>query len=97
MLFRSHTQFLTPENARLIPVDELEPAIDPRGLAVYTERGRGEWAKLGPAQFEVLVEHLRAVHRDRDAGRLTRNDAGIATAEAFSWPNCVDHIVRALD
>jgi glycosyltransferase involved in cell wall biosynthesis len=94
--YSAHTQYLTPDNARMIEIDELEEARDPRWVPVYSERAAGRWAHLGTQQVEQLVDHLRAVHDDRVAGRLQRNDAGIATAASLSWANTAAAIEAAL-
>ena len=94
--YAAHTQYLTPSNARLISVDEVEDARDDRWVPIYSERGRGRWAHLGRDQLDQLVEHLRAVHQDRLAGRLGRNDAGVHTAEDLSWAATAEAITAAL-
>ena len=94
--YSAHTQYLTPENAHLIEVDELEDAQDPRWVPVYSTRGTGQWAHLGPRQVDQLVEHLRAVHLARQEGRLGRNEAGVATAQALSWAATATAIEAAL-
>jgi glycosyltransferase involved in cell wall biosynthesis len=94
--FSAHTQYLTPENARLIEIDELEDATDPRWAPVYSLRGRGQWARLGPRQVDQLADHLRAVHAERLDGRLRRNEAGIATAQRLSWSGTVAAIEAAI-
>ena len=94
--FSAHTHYLTAENARLIEIDELEDASDPRWAPVYTQRGRGQWAHLGPRQLDQLVDHLRAVHAERVEGRLHRNDAGIATAASLTWEGTAAAIEAAL-
>jgi glycosyltransferase involved in cell wall biosynthesis len=94
--YSAHTQYLSDDNARLIEIDELEEARDPRWSPVYSERGAGRWARLGPDQVDQLVEHLRGVHTDRCAGRLGRNDAGVATAEALTWAATAAAVETAL-
>jgi glycosyltransferase involved in cell wall biosynthesis len=94
--YSAHTEYLTPDNARLIEIDELEDARDPRWTSVYSTRGTGQWAHLGPRQVEQLVHHLREVHEARVAGRLERNQAGIETARSLPWSNTADGIVAAL-
>jgi len=84
----AHTEFLTPANARLIDIDAMEPAM---GGALP-----GAWAAWGTAQHEQLVSHLRAVHAERQAGTLARNDAGVATATRFSWAASAEALVAVL-
>jgi glycosyltransferase involved in cell wall biosynthesis len=94
--YSAHTEYLTSDNARLIDVDELEDARDPRWTSVYSTRGTGQWAHLGRRQVEQLVHHLREVHEARVAGRLAPNQAGIETARSLSWSNTATAIEAAL-
>lgn len=94
--YSAHTQYLTPDNARLVAIDELEDASDPRWVTLYSERARGQWARLGPSQVEQLVDHLRAVHRERQAGTLRPNEAGLATARRLTWARTAERIARRL-
>jgi glycosyltransferase involved in cell wall biosynthesis len=89
--YSAHTEFANDANCRLIAIDETEPAdVDSRAW------GQGNWAKLGSAQMEQFVHHLREVHRLKQTAALPRNDAGIATAQAFSWRRTVDSILKAV-
>lgn len=83
----AHTEYLTPENSRLIETDGLEA---PAGAAL------GRWAAWGDRQHEQLVAHLQAVHHARRDGRLGPNHAGIATATRYSWEHAADQLVRAI-
>jgi glycosyltransferase involved in cell wall biosynthesis len=83
--FAGHREFLDRENARLIEIDELEPAIDRVWMPVFGTRKTGDWAHLGSRQVDQLVEHLQAVHDCKQRGALGINEAGIATAERFTW------------
>ncbi len=84
----AHTAFLTSQNARLISIDALEPAMGGR-IA-------GRWPAWGATQHEQLVSHLRAVHAERTAGKLTENSAGIVTAVAHSWDASALALIDAL-
>lgn len=85
----AHTEFLSPDNARLVEAPELEVAH--AGTAV------GRWAAWGPSQHEQLVAHLRAVHAARLGGTLAENAGGLATASRFSWAHAADRLVAALE
>jgi hypothetical protein len=89
--YSGHTEFVDPANCRLVHVDETEPppAIDSRSRI-------GNWGKLGPSQMEQTVHHLREVHRLKQQGSLTRNDAGIATAQAFTWRRTAESVLQAV-
>lgn len=86
--YSAHTEFMTAENARLIAIDGLEPAL---GGTLP-----GKWAAWGDAQHASLIAHLRDVHATRQAGTLWLNAAGIETAQRFSWDASADALVRAL-
>ncbi len=90
--YSAHTEFCHEENARLIQVAGLEPAYD----GVFFNGQHGEWAEMGEAQIEQLVEHMRAVHREKQAGELERNDVGILTADWLSWDHTVSEILGSL-
>jgi glycosyltransferase involved in cell wall biosynthesis len=83
-----HTAFLDPDNARLIAIDQLEPAM---GGALP-----GRWAAWGLSQHQQLVTQLQRVHAERVAGRLLPNAAGVETARRFSWDACAVRLLRAV-
>jgi glycosyltransferase involved in cell wall biosynthesis len=84
----AHTAYLSPANARLIQVDQLEVA--------HGGRAPGRWAAWGPSQHEQLVTELRAVHAARREGALPVNQAGIATAERHQWEDAADALLRGI-
>jgi glycosyltransferase involved in cell wall biosynthesis len=84
----AHTAYLSPANARLIQVDQLEVA--------HGGRAPGRWAAWGPSQHEQLVTQLRAVHTARREGALPVNQAGIATAERHQWEDAADALLRGI-
>jgi glycosyltransferase involved in cell wall biosynthesis len=89
--YSAHTEFVDPGNCRLVEIDGTEPP--PPGDLLW---GAGSWGKLGPAQMEQMVHHLREVHRAKQEGRLLRNDAGIATAQAFTWARTAQAVLEAV-
>jgi len=90
--YSAPTEYLTAENARLIETDRLVDAMDAKWF-----HGQGQWAELGDPQIEQLVEHLRAVHRLKQAGQLRPNTAARDAMARFTWDNTVDCITAALD
>ena len=94
--YSGHTEYLDRENALLIEIDELEPAVDPVWMPVFGTRKIGDWARLGPNQVEQLVEHMRTVHRQKQSGTLSLNRAGIATAERFTWERAANRLVEGM-
>lgn len=87
--YSAHTEYLTTDNARLVEVGPLEAAPSPVDGA--------SWAGWGASQHEQLVEHLRAVARERQGGALPLNTAGIATAKTYSWDNTAVSLLRAIN
>ncbi len=94
--YSGHTAFATPDNCRLIEVERLEPAVDERFHQIYGRSKIGRWAHLGNAQLSQLIEHLRAVHRQKQEGRSLANPAGVETASAHSWARSAAAILEAL-
>lgn len=89
--YSAHTQYLTSENALLIETDSLEDAFDGCWFT-----GQGQWATLGKNQLDQLVEHLRKVHKARQEGSLTENEAGRKTASLFTWEKTAQAIAGRL-
>jgi glycosyltransferase involved in cell wall biosynthesis len=89
--YSAHTEFVDSANCRLVHVDETEPARTGEWLW-----GNGDWAKLGASQMEQMVHHLREVHRLKQEGSLLRNNAGIATANEFTWRRTAETVLRAV-
>jgi glycosyltransferase involved in cell wall biosynthesis len=91
--YAGHTEYVDQSNALLVEIDALEPAADLEWNTVFTERKTGEWAHLGERQIDQLVTHLRDVHARKQAGEVLRNDAGVATAEQYSWARTAERLV----
>ena len=89
--FSAHTEFCTAENSKLISVDSTEDAFD--GIWFH---GQGEWAELGDAQVDQLVEHMRAVHKSKQQNGKIHNSSGIETADKFSWANTASVIISEM-
>jgi len=89
--YSAPTEYLTAENARLIETDHLVDAVDAKSF-----EGQGQWAEFGDPQIEQLAEHLRAVHRLKQAGQLRPNTAARDTMARFTWENTVACISAAL-
>ena len=86
----AHTQFCSPENSRLIEVKESEPAND----GVWFDGTKGSWAKFDMDTQHDLIAHMRAIHEDKQAGRLTINKQGVETARRFTWDNTAKEILK---
>lgn len=91
--YSGHTEFVTPENCRLITVGDLEPASD--GLWFHEQ---GRWASLGADQEEQLINHLREVHRLKQTGGLSPlNLHGVETAKKFSWEYAASKLIQGIE
>lgn len=97
--YSAHTQFATGENSLLIEVKDLEEAHDGHWFRAddpVWEGRPGKWAKLGEAQVDQLVEHMRSVHRKKQAGELKFNRAGVDSMAPFTWERTARDILLAL-
>jgi glycosyltransferase involved in cell wall biosynthesis len=90
--YSAHTEYLNVANSYMINMDEVEPADD--GIWFHKE---GCWGKFGKWQMEQLVNHLRSIHKQKQAGDLLVNGQGIITAEAFTWKNTARRVIEGLE
>jgi glycosyltransferase involved in cell wall biosynthesis len=89
--YSGHTEFVTKENCHLIEVESTESAFD--GVFFFNQ---GNWASFGEHQMEQLIEHMRAIHRKKQDGSLGVNQAGLATAQQFTWANATEKLIEAI-
>lgn len=87
----AHTEFVSKENAMLVDVGPLEEAYD--GVFFH---GQGSWPSLTADSEEQIIAHMRAVHAKKEAGQLTKNEAGIKTAQYYSWDRASDKLFDVL-
>lgn len=85
--YSAHTEFCTSANAKLIPINTLEPAYD--GV-FFGDDMVGNWARFGSNQYDSLIEHMRTVHKEAKC----QNTEGIETAKEFSWHNTAQRIME---
>lgn len=78
--YSGHTEFITESTCRLIPVTETETAFD----GVYFG-GQGRWAKLGQVQLDIMIEHMRDVHKKKQNGELNINTEAAEHMKRYSW------------
>lgn len=88
--YAAHTEFCNDKNSYLIKVDNVEPAYD--GIWF---KGQGNWAELGDKQIEMMVHEMRLTHQIKNGGGDLYNEAGVKTAERFTWDGTVDNILKA--
>jgi glycosyltransferase involved in cell wall biosynthesis len=85
--YSGQTEFCNPENSMLINIDKMELARDNKW---FTD-GDGEWACLDN-KIDEIVSFMRSI-----IGKKELNDAGIATANKFTWQNTVNELLRVID
>jgi glycosyltransferase involved in cell wall biosynthesis len=83
----AHTEFCNKKNARLIDIDEKEPAND--GMWFH---GKSNWAKIGQNQIDQLIAHMQDVYNNA----VVDNPAGLETAKKFSWKNTAENLLRCI-
>jgi glycosyltransferase involved in cell wall biosynthesis len=107
--YSAHTEYADETNAHLIQIDKLEDAHDGVWFRADSPdwdqwaidhygcyRKPGQWAELGEAQIEQLVEHMRRIHRLKCDGKLGPNTAGIQSMNRFTWDNTASEILGVL-
>lgn len=77
--YSAQTEFCNEKNARLVHIDNLEPAFD----GMWFDGKVGNWAAIRERQMEQCVAHMRKCYLDN----VRTNTEGINTAAAFSWAN----------
>jgi glycosyltransferase involved in cell wall biosynthesis len=89
--YSAHTEFLTRDNAQLLPITEVEPAED--GIWFHKQ---GNWGKIDGGTMFELIQHMKEFHYHKQHTGLALNTQGIETAEKFSWTNTASTIVEHL-
>jgi len=87
--YSGHTEFLTDDNSFKLDTTGTELANDGKWF-----HGQGNWCTFNQDQ---LVEHLREVHKRKQAGTLGVNQAGIDTAKQLTWTNTANKITESLE
>lgn len=86
--YSAHTEFCNTDNCYLIDITETELAKD--GKAFY---GQGNWAKIGQNQYDQTISYMRQAY----SNRILSNPKGVETAQAFSWKNSANKILRCIN
>lgn len=81
--YSAHTEYCNKENAYLVEIDQLEPAVDSKWFD-----GTGNWAKLAQNQMDQTVDIMRYVYNNN----IRLNPNGIETASNYSWINTANII-----
>lgn len=85
--YSAHTQYCTKDNAFLIDIDGLEPAIDDKFFDGY-----GKWANLAKKQQNQAIEYMKYVYTNK----VTNNPHGLETAKNLIWDNTASIILENL-
>ncbi len=83
--YSAHTEFCTEQNAKLVAIDTLEPAIDNLWF-----NGQGQWATIGQNQIDQTIQYMRDMYKNR----VHNNSEGVKTAAKFSWANTAAKILE---
>ena len=90
--YSAPTEYLNNDNARLITIRDTEPAHD--GVWFH---GAGNWAKFDDDAYDMLVNHMRDIHKLKQSGQLNLNVNGINHIKNnFTWDNTARAIEAAL-
>lgn len=88
----AHTEYCTHENSHLVMVPEVEPAVDNKWFF-----GEGNWAKIDDEAITQISGYLRNLYDRYHFTGLSQNQAGIETAEKFSWDNTVKTLLESTE
>lgn len=86
--YSAHTEFMTKENALLIPISLLEDAVDNKWFF-----GQGQWAQFDIYSYNCLVELLKNEYKK---GKGIINSNGIETSKKFNWGNSARKLISYL-
>ena len=87
--YSAHTEFCDSENSLLVDIYDKELAVDNIWF-----KGQGSWAKIEDAQKDSICDHMKSIHRKKQAGNLSQNIKGIETGDRFTWENTAKEILR---
>lgn len=85
--YSGHTEFCTAENAYLLNFTDFEVAAD----GVFFKNEVGRWGKFDANMGSQLVDYMREAYNNK--GKI--NQAGIDTANKFTWKNSAEKLLEA--
>ena len=88
--YSAHTEFCNSSNSYLIEPQSMELAED----GIWFNK-QGSWMEWTESNQQSLIELMKNVHLTNQAG-LVYNDAGVKTAEQFSWKQTALKILENL-
>ena len=84
--YSAHTEFCTEENCGLVQIKDVEPAFDNKWFF-----GQGNWAKIDAhVEMDLYMKMMRFILDKKN----TINEAGIETANKFTWHNTAEKILN---
>lgn len=86
--YSAHTEFCNDQNASLIHISNLEPALD----GIFFHGSTGEWASLDSSSLTQGKEHMRSFYHKWKSDRSIINEEGINTAKTLSWTTTANKI-----
>jgi glycosyltransferase involved in cell wall biosynthesis len=81
--YSAHTEFCNDTNSDLVEIKDTELAYDGK----WFQGKCGNWAKISDDQIDCFVSHMRKIHKCKKDNSLSINQAGVDTANKFSWQN----------
>lgn len=89
--YSAHTEFCNSQNSHLINIQELEPAFDNKWFF-----GQGDWAKITDDHISQISSLMKSIHVQKQSGADIFNNAGVDTANKFTWENTTKRILDVL-
>ena len=90
--YSAHTEFCNGDNCRLVSIENMETAYD----GVFFNGQVGKWAEISDNQKDQIITHMRDIHTAKRDGELAINQAGVDTANQFSWSNSAKELINGL-
>jgi len=88
----AHTEFCNNKNSYLVEMTSgYEQAKDFKFFD-----GSFEWKKIGSNEIDQMVNHMRNIHSKVQNNELKINEAGISTAQKYSWKNSALKIIEKM-
>lgn len=85
--YSAHTEYANKDNAYLIDIDNLCPAIDDKFFDGY-----GNWADFSDNQYDQAISHMRYVYNNN----IKINPKGLETAKDLTWDNTAQSIFNKI-
>jgi glycosyltransferase involved in cell wall biosynthesis len=90
--YSAHTEFCNKDNCHLVEIERLENAYD----GVFFSGSHGQWASFSDRSKEHFIENMRLAHKNKQSNNEYLNQAGITTAEKFTWQNSARSLLNGI-